>query len=315
MKAIRIHDYGTAETLVYEDAPIPQLGQDEILVRIHAAGVNPVDWMVRAGLVRTMLHHTFPLIVGWDMSGVVEEVSPGVSEIRPGDEVYARSDFARNGTYAEYAVVSRYAVAKKPRSLDHACTAALPLVGLTAWQALIEPGGIELAAGQTLLIHGAAGGVGSMAVQLAKWRGAKVIATGSSRNQDFLSELGADIVVDYTARRFEDVVGEVDAVLDTVGGEAQSRSWTAIRRGGALATLNLGSQLPNEAMLARGIRGTIVQTQMSGLQLKRLADLVDGGAIRPIVSEVLPLAQTRKAHALSETGHVRGKIVLEVRTA
>ena len=231
MKAVRIHTYGGPEVLVYEEVPRPQPGQGEVLVRVEAAAVNPVDWKIREGYLREMLPHALPLIMGWDVSGVVEETGPGVTRFRAGDEVFSRPDLLRDGTYAEYVVIRETEVALKPGSVDHLHAAAIPLAGLTAWKSLIEAAGA--APGQRVLIHGAAGGVGSYAVQLAKWRGAHVTATASAPNLDYLRRLGADEIIDYRSVRFEDVTGDVDVVIDTIGGDTQQRSWQVLKRGGS----------------------------------------------------------------------------------
>ena len=314
MKAVRIHHYGGPDALRYEDAPRPEAAGGDVLVRVHAAGVNPVDWKVREGYLQQTIPYALPMIPGWDLSGTVERLGPGVGEFAVGDEVYARADIARNGAYAEYIVVRAKELARKPRSIDHIHAAAVPLAALTAWQALVEApapsSSIGLAQGQTVLIHGAAGGVGTFAVQLAKWRGAKVIATGSARNESFLRELGADDFVDYTKQRFEDVVYDVDAVLDTVGLDTQLRSWRVLKPGGVLASL---ISPPSEAAAkAHGARAVFVDVQTVVAQLDEIARLIDGKLLRPILADVLPLAQARKAHELSQAGHVRGKIVLTV---
>jgi NADPH:quinone reductase-like Zn-dependent oxidoreductase len=314
MKAVRIHEYGGPEVLRYEDAPRPEQATGEVLVRVHAAGVNPVDWKVREGHLRQMVAYPLPMIPGWDLSGTVERVGAGVAGFAPGDEVYARPDIARNGAYAQYITVRAKELARKPRSLDHVHASAVPLAALTAWQALFEAPApytsIGLEKGQTVLIHAGAGGVGTFAVQLAKWRGARVIATASAKNEAFLRELGADEVIDYTRKRFEEVAHGVDAVLDTIGGETQKRSWAVLKPGGVLASI-MARPSADDAR-AHGARAAYVFVQPVASQLDEIAGLIDGKAVRAIVSEVLPLAQARKAQELSQAGHVRGKIVLEV---
>ncbi|MBV8349356.1 MAG: NADP-dependent oxidoreductase, partial [Mycolicibacterium sp.] len=249
-----------------------------------------------------------------DLSGTVERIGPSVVEFAVGDEVYARPDIARNGAYAEYIVVRAKELAKKPHTLDHIHAAAVPLAALTAWQALFEApapySSIGLSKGQTVLIHGAAGGVGSFAVQLAKWRGAKVIATGSAKNEGFLRELGVDDFVDYTQRRFEGVVGAVDAVFDSIGGETQSRSWSVLKSGGVLVSITAPPS--EDDAKAHGARAAFVRVQPNAAQLDEITRLIDGKILKPILADVLPLAQARKAHELIQTGHVRGKIVLHV---
>lgn len=317
MKAVRIHEYGGPEVLRYEDAPRPSMGEGDVLVRVHAAGINPVDWKIRDGGMREHLHYTLPLILGWDVSGVVDAVGPGVhkgSRFGVGDEVFARTDIARDGAYAEYLAVRATELSRKPASLDHIQAAAVPLAALTAWQALVSAPApymsAELRKGQTVLVHGASGGVGSFAVQIAKLRGAHVIATTSAGNMDVVRDLGADEVIDYTSVRFEDVVHAVDAVFDTVGGDTQDRSWTVLAPGGVLVSI---VKPPAEDMARKyGVRAGFLFLQPLASQLDEIARAIDAGQIRPIVSEVLPLSDARKGQELSEGGHVRGKIVLRV---
>lgn len=308
MKAVRIHTYGGPEVLVYEEVPRPQPGHGEVLVRVEAAAVNPVDWKIREGYLREMLRHSLPLIMGWDVSGVVEETGPGVTRFRAGDEVFSRPDLLRDGTYAEYVVIRETEVAFKPGSVDHHHAAAIPLAGLTAWKSLIEAAGVV--PGQRVLIHGAAGGVGSYAVQLAKWRGAHVTATASAPNHDYLRRLGADEVIDYRSVRFEEVTGHVDVVFDTIGGDTQERSWQVLKRGGILVSII--SPPPPEKAAVHGVRQAFVFIQPDAAALAELAKLVDAGKLRPYVEAVLPLAEARRAQELSQGGHVRGKIVLKV---
>src|SRR5437870_1879921 len=235
MKAIRIHNYGGPEVLQYEDAPRPKPQAGEVVVRVHAAGVNPIDWKVREGHMKDFWPHKFPLILGWDLSGVVEEIGPRVSQFKKGDEVYSLPDPTRNGAYADYIVVRESELALKPKSLHHIRAAAVPLAALTAWQSLFDIA--QLQPGQRVLIHGGSGGVGHFAVQLAKWKGAYVIARASRKNQEGLSTLGADEPIDYTRQRFEDVARNIDTVLDTIGGETQERSWSVLKKGGNLVSL------------------------------------------------------------------------------
>lgn len=308
MKAVRIHVYGGPEVLKYEEAPRPKPGAGEVLIRVHAAGVNPVDWKIREGYFKGRVDHSLPLILGWDLSGVVEATGPGVAGLEEGEEVYSRPDIARDGADAEYIVVRETEVALKPKSIDHIHAAAIPLAALTAWQSLFDAGG--LSTGQKVLIHAAAGGVGSFAVQLAKWKGAHVIGTASKRNQDFVKNLGANETIDYRTTRFEEVIHEVDVVFDTIGGETQKRSWKVLKKGGILVSI-VGPPSAKEAT-AHGVRQASVFVQPSAAQLTELAKLVDSGKLKPIVETVLPLSEARRAHELSQTGHTRGKIVLEV---
>src|SRR5438067_13066074 len=237
MKAVRVHNYGGPEVLRFEDAPRPTPGSDELLIRVHAASVNPIDWKVRAGYMKDYIPLPLPFIPGWDVSGVVEAVGSGVTTFKKGDEVYARPDVTAHGygAYAEYVVAKETETALKPKSIDHVHATTIPVGAVTAWRALFDTAGLK--EGQKVLIHGAAGGVGSFAVQLAKWKGAHVIGTASIRNQAFLRTLGADETIDYQNRRFEEAVHDVDVVFDNIGGDTQQRSWQTLRKGGILVVI------------------------------------------------------------------------------
>lgn len=308
MKAVRIHSYGGPDVLVYEDAPRPEPGEGEVLIRVQAAGVNPIDSKVREGQMKGMVAHKLPLILGWDVAGVVEAVGPGVTNLQTGSPVYGSLDMTRDGGYAEYALGRASGVALKPATLNPFQAAAVPVVALTAWQALFEVAG--LTAGQTVLVHGAGGGVGSFAVQFARWKGARVIATASAHDRDRLQELGADKVVDYKAVRFEDAVQNVDVVLDTIGGDTQERSWGVLKKGGVL--VSTVSPPSSETAAAHAVRGELVFVQPNAGQLAEIAGLIDAGKVKLMVETVLPLADAHQAHDSSQSGHKRGKIVLRV---
>jgi NADPH:quinone reductase-like Zn-dependent oxidoreductase len=308
MKAVRFHSYGGPEVLEMEEIPRPQPDAKEVLIQVRAAGVNPLDWKVRAGHVKDWLKHRLPLIPGWDVSGVVAAIGHGHTDFRVGDEVFALLDFMRDGAYAEYALAEKRNLAPKPKHVDYIKAGATPLASLTAWQALFDVA--DLVSGQTVLIHGAAGGVGHFAVQFAKWKGAEVIGTASANNERFLLDLGADKVIDYRATNFEEVVHDVDVVFDTIGGDVQRRSWRVLKKGGILvATLGVTSE---EEARRLGVRGEGVMVHPDEAQLAHIGHQIDIGELKPAVSEVLPLAEAAKAHELSQTGHVRGKIVLHV---
>jgi NADPH:quinone reductase-like Zn-dependent oxidoreductase len=308
MKAVRIHNYGGPDVLAYEDAPRPKAGPGEVLIRVHATTVNPFDCAARAGYLTGYFNYTFPLIVGTDVSGVIEEVGEGVTNFSAGDSVYARTGVFRDGANAEYAVAFASDVAKKPQSLDYVHSAALPHVTLTAWQGLYELA--NLSAGQTVLIHAAAGGVGHIAVQLAQLRGAKVIGTAST-HLDFIKELGVDIAIDYATMAFEDSVKDVDVVFDLVGGETQQRSWKVLKAGGILiSTVQPPSE---ETAAAHGVRqGFIVSAPPVTQTLTEVAALVDAGKLKPTVYGILPLREIRIAHEMIERRHMMGKLVLKV---
>lgn len=308
MKAVRVHEYGGPEMLKYEDAPRPQAGPGEVLIKVHASSVNPVDWKVRAGYLQQMMKYKMPMIPGWDVSGVVEAVGAGATRLKAGDVVYCLADLSRDGAYAEYVVVKEAVVAMKPKSIDHTTAAAIPLAALTAWQALND--GAKLAAGQTLLIHGAAGGVGTFAVQFAKLKSARVIATASKKNHEFLRSLGADETIDYNTTKFEDVVHGVDAVLDTITGETMERSWQVMKKGGILVSI---LEPPSaEKAAEHGVRchHTFVQGNME--QLNEITKLVEAGKLKIIIEKVFPLVEARTAQESNATGHTRGKIALRV---
>lgn len=309
MKAIRIRGRGSPDQLVYEDAPQPHPGQGEVAVRVYATGViaTELSWggtyQTRAGSPRALP------IPGHDLSGVVEEVGHGVTTLTRGSEVYALTAFDRDGAEAEYTIALPSELAPKPRTLDHVQAAAVPLAVLTAWQALFEHA--SLSQGQTVLIHGAAGGVGVFAVQLARWKGAHVIATASARNRDFLRELGANEVIDYSTTRFENVVHDVDLLFDLVGGDTLQRSWQVIKPGGTL--VSVVSPRPSfENAKAYDVRPTWFVVEPNREQLIQIGTLIDAGRIRPIVETVLPLSQARQAYEQGARGHTRGKIVLRV---
>jgi NADPH:quinone reductase-like Zn-dependent oxidoreductase len=308
MKAVRIHTYGNADVLAYEDAPSPSLMPNDVLIRVVATSVNPLDWKVREGYMKDMIAHPLPLTLGWDVSGVVQAVGEEVTRFKVGDAVFSCPDVRRNGTYAEYVAVREEEVAHKPKTISHCGAASLPLAGITAWMALVTAG--EISANHRVLVHGGSGGVGSLAVQLAKSRGAYVIVTTSKRNSALVKSLGADEVVDYQAQAFEDVVKDVDIVFDTIGGQVQDASWSVLKPGGIL--LSITSPPSEERAKAAGVRGAFVALEPSADILAQLAELVDTGSIRPIVGAEFSLEDTAKAHAFSQTGRAVGKIVLYV---
>ena len=308
MKAVRFHSYGSPEVLVLEEVPRPVAGAGEVLIRVQGAGVNPLDWKVRAGHVKEWLQHRLPLIPGWGASGVVKAVREGVTAFKSGDEVYGMLNFKQDGAYAEYVVAKAQDLALPPKSIDRVRAGAVPLAALTAWQALFDVAG--LSPGQSVLIHAAAGGVGHFAVQFAKWKGARVIGTASAANTSFVRDLGADEAIDYRATRFEEAVREVDVVLDTIGGDTQRQSWQVLKKGGILvATLGISSP---EAAREHQVRGEGVMVHPDSAQLAEIAALIDAGQVKPVITTVLPLAEAARAHELSQTGHTRGKIVLQV---
>ncbi|QIR41557.1 NADP-dependent oxidoreductase [Tolypothrix sp. PCC 7910] len=310
MKAIHLHTYGGTENLVYEETSIPSPGSGEVLVKVKAAGVNPLDLMVRKGWLQSIIDYPMPIILGLDLSGVVAAIGEGVTHLQVGQDVYGITDIKLLGTYAEYAIAPSDKVVPKPKNLDYVQAASVPSVGITAWQALFDVGG--LSAGQTVLVHAAAGGVGSFAVQLAKAKGAKVIGTASSQNLDFVSSLGADQVIDYKTTRFEEVVSNVDVVLDTIGGETRERSWGILKPGGILVSLITSDPASSETAAEYGVRTATMFVKLEGKYLTELAALLDNGTIKTCVDKVLPLTEASQAHELIESGGKRGKIVLNI---
>ena len=308
MKAVRIHDYGHGDVLAYEEAPMPEISSNEVLVRVVAASVNPVDWKIREGHLKQMIPYPLPLTLGWDVSGIVDAVGAEVTRFKVGDAVYSRPDIKRNGTYAEYVAIREDEIAHKPKTISHAEAASLPLTGITAWEVLFTTA--QLKAGQTVLIHAGAGGVGSLAIQLAKSCGARVIATTSGKNRAFVESLGADQVIDYQTQRFADVAGKVDVVFDTLGGEIQDTSWSVLKPGGIL--VSIVSPPSAEKAKSLGVRSAFVFIEPNAKILDELAALVDTGKVRPIIGAEFALRDVVKAHALSETGRSIGKIILYV---
>ena len=303
MKAIRIHAYGETDVLVPEDAPMPDIGADGVLIRVSGIGINPVDWKIRKGLMQAARPLRFPAILGQDVSGHVERVGPLVARFKPGDRVVATRV---PGAYAEYAAAVSDRVAPAPESIPLTHAAGLPVGAGTAWQVLFDAG--QLRAGQRVLIHAAAGGVGAFAVQLAHLAGAHVIATASGGNVDLVRSLGADEVIDYRGTDFAKAARDVDLVFDTVGGETQTRSFGVIRQGGRLITI--ASPPDMEAAKAHGVTASFERLDLNGARLGEIAGLVDRGKLRVLVDRELPLSQAVEAHRMSETGHTRGKIIL-----
>jgi NADPH:quinone reductase-like Zn-dependent oxidoreductase len=305
MKAVRIHKFGGPEVLQLEDVPRPEPGTREVLVRVHAAGVNPVDWKIREGKLGKI---PLPSIMGSDFSGEIEALGPDVAEFRTGEMVFG-SVADESGSYAQYALAPVAHIVEKPKGIDHVQAAAMPVPAMTAWQALFDHANLN--SGQKVLIHAAAGGVGSFAVQLAKWKGAHVIGTASGQNAALVRSLGADEFIDYRATRFEEVVRDADVVFDTVGGDTQERSWKALKRGGVLVSI---VQPPSEqAAKAHNMRGIFVREDATrNEELTQIAKLVANGQLKVNVETVLPLRDARKAQEISQTGHAHGKIVLTI---
>lgn len=306
MKAVVVHEYGGPEMLKYEDAPVPEPKENELLVRAIAGGINPADPLVVSGKYAKEFGTHLPLIPGYDVAGVVEKTGAKVTRFKVGDAVYGYALFG--GGWAEYAVLSENEAALKPNSTSFTEAAAVPLAALTAWQALVDIA--NLSAGQTILIHGGSGGVGSFAVQIAKAHGAKVIATASTQNQDFLRQLGADVTIDYTKQKFEEIAQNVDCVLDPVGKETLARSYAVVKKGGIILTLV--SRPDQEQLKKYGIRGAAIWVKPNSAELAEITKLIEAKKIKPIVTETLPLTEAVKGFEQAETHHTRGKLVFKI---
>ena len=306
MKAIVAHEYGGPDVLKYEDVPLPEPKENEILVRVIASGVNPADPLILNGKYAKEFGTHLPLVLGYDMAGVVVRAGAKVTKLRVGDPVYAY--LLWGGGWAEYCISNEGESAIKPKSLGFIDASAVPLAALTAWQALIDIGKIEN--GQTVLIHGGSGGVGSFAIQIAKAHGARVIATASTANQDVLKQLGAEVAIDYTKQKFEEIAHDVDLVLDPVGRDTLARSYGVVKKGGIVVTIV--SRCDQAELKKHEIRGASLSSHPDSGELGEITKLIDGGKIKPIVTEVLPLTDAAKADAQAETHHTRGKIVLKI---
>jgi NADPH:quinone reductase-like Zn-dependent oxidoreductase len=306
MKAVVAHEYGAPEVLKFEEVPRPEPKEDEALVRVIASAVNPADPLTLSGKYAREFGTHLPLIPGYDIAGVVEKTGAKMINLKAGDAVYGYPTFG--GGWAEYITVKQWEIAAKPKTLNFTEAASVPMGALTAWQALVDTA--QLQPGQTILIHGGSGGVGSFGVQIAKARGARVIATASTANQDLLKQLGADVAIDYTKTKFEDVAKDVDAVLDPVGKETLARSYGVVKKGGIVMSL---VARPDPAECAtRGIRAAAISVHPNAEDLTEIARLIDTGKIKPVVTEVLPLSEAIAAERQAETHHTRGKLVLRI---
>jgi NADPH:quinone reductase-like Zn-dependent oxidoreductase len=306
MRAIVAHEYGGPEALKLEQIPRPEPNEDEALVRVIASSVNPADPLTLSGKYAKEFGTHLPLIPGYDIAGVVERTGTKITKLKAGDAVYGYPTFG--GGWADYVTVKEWEVATKPKSLNFVEAAAVPMGALTAWQALVDVA--KLQPGQTVLIHGGSGGVGSFAIQIAKARGARVIATASTANQDLLKQLGADVAVDYTRTKFEDVAKDVDAVLDPVGKDTLARSYAVVKKGGIVMSL---VARPHPAELKKnGIRGAGISVHADFEDLAEIAQLIDQGKIKPVVTQVVSLNDAVAAQQQAATHHTRGKVVLRI---
>jgi NADPH:quinone reductase-like Zn-dependent oxidoreductase len=333
MKAVVIDRYGNNEVVRAREMPDPELQDEDVLVQIHAASVNPLDLKIRDGKLKLILPYRLPLILGNDLAGVVLRVGPRARRYKPGDEVYARPDKDRIGAFAELIAIREDAVAIKPKRLTMEEAASIPLVGLTAWQALVERANLK--AGQKVLIHAGSGGVGTMAVQLAKHLGAIVATTTSTANLEWVKGLGADIVIDYRKDDFETILHDYDVVLDTLGGDALEKSLRVLKPGGKLVSISgppdpdfargmganwvlglamrLLSHRTRKDAKRLGVNYSFLFMQASGDQLREIGSLIDAGLIRPVMDRVFPFEATKEALAYVERGRAQGKVVVRVR--
>jgi NADPH:quinone reductase-like Zn-dependent oxidoreductase len=333
MKAALIDRYGSNEVVQVGDISVPSFGATDLLVRVHAASVNPLDIKTRDGKLKTLLKYRFPLVLGNDLAGVVSDVGAGVTRFKKGDAVYALVDQNRNGTFAEYAVVRESAAALKPTNVSFDEAASLPLVALTAWQALVEIG--KLGAHQRVLIHAGSGGVGSVAIQLARHRGATIFTTVGQRNMELVKRLGANVAIDYRSERFEEVAKDCDVVLDSAGGDTLVRCFECVKRGGIVVSINSNTPSPAFAR-SWGLNPVIVFAikvlsrkataaarkhnaryeyffvRADGDQLSEITRLVESGTIRPVIDKTFPLEHVRDALAYSESGRATGKVVIKI---
>lgn len=303
MQAVRVHQYGGPEVLTLERIPVPTPASDEILIRVHAVGVLPVDWAYRQGLMQKHVPLQFPFIPGSAVAGVVEESN--VKGFEKGQAVFGRASY---GACAEYVTTTVKTIAHKPEQLSFAEAAAISGGATTAWMALFAHGGLE--PGQRVLVHAAAGGVGSFAVQFAKWKGAEVIGTCSTANVDYVKSLGADTVIDYKTTSFEEVVQDVDLVLDAVGGETLERSWSVLKRGGTLLSL---VDVPSEKKAGElGIHARFSNELAPNEVFQAIAQLMAEGKAKATIGKEFPLQDLRQAHELCQTGHGRGRIIVRI---
>ncbi len=309
MKAAYIEAYGGSDQLKIGELPTPEIGQKDILIEVHAASVNPVDWKIREGYLKGMLNFQMPLVLGWDVAGTVAALGSEVSSFKIGDEVFSRSDISRQGTYAELVTVEAQLVVAKPESLSFEEAASLPLVAHTAWEVMFET--MDLQKGNKIFIGAGSGGVGTVAIQLAHARGAQVITSTSTPNLEWVRKLGADEVIDHTTHNPNDLVRDMDYVFDTMGGADQNEMYAKLKHGGQLVSI---SKQPEEAAAkTAGVRVAYVFMQPTGARLEKIAESVRRGELKPVIDQVFALEQIREAHDYAERGHTKGKVVIRVK--
>jgi len=311
MRAVVIDEYGNKDKLHMENIEIPEIADDEVLVEVKATSVNPIDWKLREGYLAEMIPLKFPIVLGWDVAGVITRVGQNVKGFRSGDNVLARPDLTNRGTYAEYTAVKDDKLAKLPNNVSFEEAAALPLAGLTAWQGIYE--NLDVKPGQTILMQGGAGGVGIIAIQLLKHLGAHVITTASAKNKEFLEGLGADEIIDYHDTDFSEVLSDVDAVFDTIGGETLDKSYSIIKKGGHLVTID--GQIDEKKAEAQGITANGIWLRPNGKQLTELVNFVSDGIVKVVIDSVHPFSEdgVKEAQEVSESHHAKGKIVISMK--
>lgn len=311
MKAIIIEQYGTAEELKEREVPLPELKDNQVLVEMHATSINPIDWKLRAGYLKDMLPFEFPIILGWDAAGVIAEVGDKVTSFKKGDRVFARPDTTAHGTYAEYVAVDEKLLAKMPENASFEEAASIPLAGLTAWQCLVDFS--EIKSGDKVLIHAGAGGVGSLAIQIAKSFGAHVASTASGKNEEFLKSLGVDHFINYREEDFELALDHYDIVVDTMGGEIQKKSMNVLKKGGKLVSI----VSPPDENLAKEkeVKAGFLWLEPNGKQLSQLGEMIEQGKLKPLVGHTFPFTEQglKEAHELSESHHAKGKIAIKIK--
>lgn len=310
MKAVQLITYGGSQAVAVNDLPTPAIGDGKIIVKVQAAGVNPFDWKIRAGFFEKMIPLTLPVTLGGDFSGVVTAVGAGVTDYHPGDEVYGQAMVLNggSGSFAEFDLADVKTIARKPKNITHTEAAALPLAGVSAWQALVDT--MHLSAGQRILIHGGGGGIGALAIQIAKHLGATVATTVSARHRSYVQELGVDTMIDYTQQKFEEVVHSYDAVFDTVGGETYARSFPVLKPKGIIVSM---LEQPNQDLMQKySVQAVAQNTHVTAERLTKLTELVEQGALNVHVEKIFPLSETAAALACVETDHPNGKVVVQV---
>lgn len=311
MKAIVIEEYGHKEQLKEKEIPLPKIEDNQVLVEVYATSINPVDWIIREGYFKERVPFEFPIILGWDAAGIVKEIGKAVTKYKVGDRVFSRPATTSHGTYAEYTAVDENLLAAMPKNLTFEEAAAVPLAGETAWYALVELGKIK--AGDKVLIHAGAGGVGSFAIQFAKHFGAYVASTASGENGELIKSLGADQFINYKEEDFENSVHDFDLVFDTIGGETQDKSFHVLKKGGKIISITTP---PDEAKARENeVEAGYFLLDPDGEMLSKIGELIANGEVKPVIDKVFPFSEQglRDAHERSESHHARGKIVIKVK--